>query len=186
MNIKTNQENYAERNSEIVKVLEKKRRGRPFKNANTHELLSNEFKKTTSNAKKLSSQEKKTKKALAETMLVQGYSITEISQVLSVPKSNVSYWRDHLDDEKKAKIEQTVLNSVSARMSDFLNASYQSMAQLAHYCSTKEFVESHSPEQIAKLIDVLANQALALIEAKQRADLAKMSAAEESSTKREQ
>lgn len=175
MNIKSKQENYSEKNSEIVKVLEKKRRGRPFKNANTHELLSNELKKTTSNAKKLSSQEKKTKKALAETMLVQGFSITEISQVLSVAKSNVCYWRDNLDDEKKAKIEQTVLNSVSAGMFDFLNASYQSMTQLAHYCSTREFVLNHSPEQIAKLIDVLANQAFALIEAQQRANLAKMS-----------
>lgn len=181
MNIKSNQENTNEKDSEIAKVLEKKRRGRPFKNANTHELLSNEFKKTTSNAKKLSSQEKKTKKALAETMLIQGFSITEISQVLSVPKPTVCYWRDHLDEEKKAKIEQTVLNSISAGMSDFLNASYQSMAQLAHYCSTKEFVMNHSPEQIAKLIDVLANQALALIEAKQRADLAKMSNSEQSS-----
>ena len=148
MNIKLNQENSTEKDSEIAKVLEKKRRGRPFKNAYNHELLINEFKKTTSNAKKLSSQEKKTKKALAERMLVQGFSITEISQVLSVAKSNVSYWRDHLDDEKKAKIEQTVLNSVSAGMSDFLNASYQSMAQLAEYCSTKEFVMSHSPEQM--------------------------------------
>jgi hypothetical protein len=183
MKNESTQENSAEKNSEIAKVFDKKRRGRPFRNANTHELLSNEFIKTTSNAKKLTAQEKKTKKALAETMLVQGFSITEISQALSVAKSNVCYWRDHLDDEKKAKIEQTVLNSVSARMSDFLNASYQSMAQLAHYCSTKEFVMSHSPEQIARLIDVLANQAFALIEAKQRADLAKMSASEQSSMK---
>jgi hypothetical protein len=181
MNIKTNQENSDERKSEIAKILEKKRRGRPFKNANTHEFLSNEFKKNTSNAKKLSTQEKKTKKTLAEAMLVQGYSITEISQVLSVPKSNVCYWKGNLDDEKKAEIEQTVLNSVSTRMSDFLNASYQSMAQLAMYCSTKEFVMNHTPEQIAKLIDVLGNQAFALIEAQQRADLAKMSASEQSS-----
>jgi hypothetical protein len=48
------------------------------------------------------------------------------------------------------------------------------MVQLAMHCSTKEFVMNHSPEQIAKLIDVLANQAFTLIEAQQRANLARL------------
>jgi hypothetical protein len=39
------------------------------------------------------------------------------------------------------------------------------LAKIALYGSLKELVESHPPEQIAKLIDGLANQAFALIEA---------------------
>lgn len=158
--------------SEDTLISNAKKRGRPYGNGRVHELYSAELKRLIS-TDQLSSKDRKLIKSVAQTMLYQGYSITEISDALSIPKSTACLWRDKLDDKTRAEIEQNVLNSISTRMAEFLNASLESIARVARYCSEETYIAQHSPAQVARLIEVLGDQAFRLIEAKQRADFMK-------------
>src|SRR5688500_15244555 len=100
-NIETEGKN-TESSKILVKNAAKKKRGRPFKNGEIHDVFALEFKKI-SHGQKRSASEKKLVKAVAETMLVQGFTVSEIAKTLSVPKSTVCLWKDKLDDETKAK-----------------------------------------------------------------------------------
>lgn len=146
-------------------------RGRPTRNSRMCELFSAEFEQLASPGLPSRSQ-KKLVRALAQTMLVQGFTISEISNALSVPKSTVCLWRDKLDDTTKASIERTVLNSVSDRVLEFLNAALDSTTSMARACSEESYILRQSPTEVARLIEVLGNQAFRLIEAKQRMDAA--------------
>jgi hypothetical protein len=151
---------------------EGKRRGRPFRNGRVHELYAAEFKRLASTDNPCG-KDRKLIKRLAQTMLYQGFSVTEISSALSIPKSTVCLWRDKLDGATKAEIEQTVLKSVSGKMAEFLHASLEAVAKIAHSCSDEAYIAKHSPAEMARLLEVLGDQAFRLIEAKQRADLAR-------------
>jgi hypothetical protein len=151
----------------------KKPRGRRRSNAGLHDVFAGEFKALIA-AEKPSHGDRRLIKKIAQMMLYQGFSITEVSDSLRVPKSTVCVWRDKLGDEEKAKIEQAALNSIQGKICEFLGATFESMTAISRNCANETYVTRHSPEAIARLIDVLATHAFRLIEAKQRMDLAKL------------
>jgi hypothetical protein len=162
----------AQTNEKLVKNTAKKKRGRPSKNGSLNDVFALEFKKF-SLGQKLSISEKKFVKTIAETMLVQGFTVSEIAESLSIPKSTVCLWKDKLDDESKAKIEQNVLNSVSSNVSQFLNSSLVSMSKMALRCSSKEYLQDQPIEDVAKFFDTLGDFTFNLIETKERFELKK-------------
>ena len=171
-NIETNNKN-AKTFEENVKNTAKKKRGRPFKNGEIHDVFALEFRKISIN-QRLTLPEKKFVKTVAETMLVQGFTVSEIAESLSIPKSTVCLWKAKLDDEAKAKAEQNVLNSVSSNLSHFLNSSLISMSKMALHCSSKEYLDSQPIEEVTKFFETLGNFTFNLIEANQRFELKKI------------
>lgn len=162
-----------ETDEKSIKNTAKKKRGRPSKNGSLNDVFALEFKKL-SLGQKLSITEKKFVKTIAETMIVQGFTVSEIAESLSIPKSTVCLWKAKLDDESKAKIEQNVLNSVSSNVSQFLNSALLSMSDIAFRCSSETYLEDQPIEDVVKFFDTLGNFTFNLIEAKEKFELKKI------------
>jgi hypothetical protein len=155
--------------SEIIST--ETRRGRPHTNARVHELYADEANHLPAGNGSSTAAERRRLKKAAHVMLFQGFSITEIAKALTIPKSTVCLWRNKLTDEEKSQIEQVVLNSVSMKMADFVGAALESITKIALYCSDPEYLRSNSPLHVARLAEVLGNQAFRLVEAQQRAEI---------------
>lgn len=128
---------------------------------------------TPKNKTKITSGDKRYLRAAAEIMLVQGYSTWEVAGALKVPQSTVSFWLSKIDQETKDKIEENIRKAVAESMSSFLNSSLRAMGKVAQYCSSDEYLDKHPPDKVATLFDVIGNRSFQLIEAQQRAQMAK-------------
>ena len=164
----------AEISENVVDNSTKKRRGRPSKNRVFLDNMAAEFEKLP-DSKNRSIKDKKAVKALAESMLTQGFTISEVSEILSIPKPTVCVWNSKLDDETKAKIKQNILNSVDTNLYQFLNSSLSSMSKLAFQLSQEEYLKKQSIKDVAKFIDTLGNFAFNFIEVTEEYSLKEIS-----------
>lgn len=125
---------------------------------------------------RLESKDRKYLRHVTKLMLASGYQPEEISQTTGVPLRTVYFWQSKMSDEEKRMAEELLVRAVGNSMSSFLTSSLRGLGKIAQYCSSREYLEKHSPGDVSKLVENIGGLSMRLIEAQQRAEIAKLQA----------